>query len=348
MPKRKATPARSEPRREPATESPAAPRGGWWPVRIAGAWIAVGGILKAATGLPSDLPAPILALDLDPLLVLTVAAAVELLVGTLAMAAPRVGWIPASGLLGLFVLILAAHWWQGGGDCGCFGTAMALPPWLMIAIDAGLLVAGVRSGRANRAAAAGTPLGAATRFAAAGGLVLAIGAAAATDRRLSALRPVESVAVVPLPDLAGASEPPKPWSMPAEIPEQVLLRPTQWIGKPLAATEFGRWVDVSGFPARARMIVYYDSCNHCADHLRDLAAAQDAAGDRGETFILAQLPTPKGYTGRLHVDRVPRAAAHVILPDAVKAYVITPPWDVFLEDGRVVRAERVKRSGEKG
>lgn len=308
----------------------------------------MGGVLKAVTGLPSDLPGPILALDLDPLLVLTVAAAVEVLAGTLAIAAPRVGWLPASGLLGLFVLILAGHWWQGGGDCGCFGTAMALPPWLMIAIDAGLLVAVVRSALANRAPAGGSPFGPATRFAMAAGLVLAIGAAIVTDRRLAGLRPAESVAAVPAPDLAGAAPPPKPWSMPADIPEQVLLRPTQWIGKALAATEFGRWVDVSGFPAKARMILYYESCNHCADHLRELAAAQDATGGDGETFILAQLPTPKGYKGRLHVDRVPRAAAHVILPDAVKAYVITPPWDVFLEDGRVVRAERVKWSGEKG
>ena len=104
----------------------------------------------------------------------------------------------------------------------------------------------------------------------------------------------------------------------------------------------------SALPAKGRMILYYESCSHCADHLRELAAGQDSAQDGGETFILAQLPTPKGYTGRLHVDRVPKAAAHLLLPDAVKAYVITPPWDVFLENGRVARAVRVKRDGEKG
>ena len=321
----------------------------------------MGGALKTFTGLPSDLPVPILSLDLDPLLVLTVAAAVELLVGTAAIVAPRLGWLPVSALLSLFIAILAGHWWQGGGSCGCFGTSVALPAWLMLTIDAVLLggtLATARrqsclsnseseSGLTRFAGSCLSKLDAPAKIALGLGLTLGLAAALLTDRRLVSLRPAETIAAVPAPDLAGTTAP-KAWSMPATIPEQVLLRPSQWVGKPLAETEFGRWVDVSAFPAKARMIVYYESCNHCADHLRDLAAAQDAGTDGGENLVLAQLPTPKGYTGRLHVDRVPKAAAHVVLPDVVQAYVITPPWDVFLENGRVVRAERVKWSGEKG
>lgn len=377
MSRRKATTPRSETDRKPVIQPSPSRTGWWWPVRIAGAWIAMGGALKTFTGLPSDLPVPILSLDLDPLLVLTVAAAVELLVGTVAIVAPRLGWLPVTALLGLFITILAGHWWQGGGSCGCFGTAVAFPAWLMLAIDAVLLggtLATIRRQRCLSSSASSTASNAASGSASTGpaggrlprfarrclsnldvpakialglGLALALAAALLTDRRLASLRPAEAIFAVPAPDLAGATVP-KAWSMPTTIPEQVLLRPSQWTGKPLAETEFGRWVDVSAFPAKARMIVYYESCNHCADHLRELAAAQDAGTDGGETFVLAQLPTPKGYTGRLHVDRVPRAAAHVSLPDVVKAYVITPPWDVFLENGRVVRAERVKWSGEKG
>jgi hypothetical protein len=134
--------------------------------------------------------------------------------------------------------------------------------------------------------------------------------------------------------------------LPSVLPEQVILRPSQWVGRSLADTEFGRWVDVTGFPPDGRMILYYESCNHCADHLRELAAAQAADPGDATNYLLAQMPTPKGYTGRLHVDRVPKAAAHVVLPELAKGYVITPPWEVFLTDGRVTRAERVKRSGE--
>jgi hypothetical protein len=314
---------------------------------MAGAWIALGGILKTASGLPSDLPVPILALDLDPLLVLTLAAAVELLVGTLAIVAPRLGWLPTAGLLGLFIAILAGHWWQGGESCGCFGTAVALPPWVMLAVDALLLggtLAAVRSQRCLSKTTGLSKTGLSTldapaKLALGLGLALAVTAAFLTDRRLAALRPVET--------LAGAT-PARAWSMPAALPEQVILRPSQWIGRPLADTEFGRWVDVSGFPADGRMILYYESCNHCADHLRELAAAQAADPADATNYLLAQMPTPKGYTGRLHVDRVPKAAAHVVLPELAKGYVITPPWDVFLAGGRVVRAERVKRSGEGG
>lgn len=348
MPKRKATPPTPEAPRNLQPAAPGRSGGHWWPVRVAGGWIALGGALKALSGLPSDLPTPILALDLDPITVLTVAAPVELLVGTVALLAPRLGWIPASGLLGLFLMILAGHWWQGGGDCGCFGTAVALPPWLMMALDAALLVGLALAVRSRPAGQPHPAFGPGTKLALGTGLTLAIAAAFLTDRRLADLRPVESVAAVPMPDLTAAAAPPKAWAMPSEIPEQVLLRPSQWIGKPLAETEFGRWVDASALPAKGRMIIYYESCNHCADHLRELAEAQEAATDGGESYILAQLPTPKGYTGRLHVKRVPNAAAHLLLPDAVKAYVITPPWDVFLEDGRVVRAERVKWGGEKG
>jgi hypothetical protein len=336
-------------------------------VRVAGGWIALGGILKTVSGLPSDLPVPILALDLDPLLVLTVAAGVELLVGTLGLIAPRLGWIPVSGLLGLFIAILAGHWWQGGGSCGCFGTAVALPAWVMLAIDAVLLggtLAAARRGKClSRTGQAKTgpartglsninvsninvpDLDTPAKLALGLGLALAVAAAALTDRRLASLRPIEAVAAVPAPDLAGATAA-KAWSLPSVLPEQVILRPSQWIGRSLADTEFGRWVDVTGFPPEGRMILYYESCNHCADHLRELAAAQAADPGDATNYLLAQMPTPKGYTGRLHVDRVPKAAAHVVLPELAKGYVITPPWEVFLAGGRVTRAERVKRSGE--
>ena len=319
---------------------------GWWPVRLAAAWIGLGAVLKTFSGLPGDLPAPVLALDLDPILVVTVAAGVETLVAVVALAAPQIGWWPVAALLALFTSILAGHWWQGGGSCGCFGTALILPAWLMIAIDVGLLAGTIVAARAARGSMSGPSSRTGVKVACGLGLVLAIAAAAIADRRLESVRPVESIAAVVPPDLT-ASAPPRAWSMPTDLPAQVLLRPSQWIGKPLADTEFGRWVDTSGFPADGRMILYYESCNHCADHLRSLADGQEADPAAAPAFILAQIPTPKAYTGRLFVDRVPKAAVHVTLPDAVGAYVITPPWDVFLEGGRVVRAERVKWSGEK-
>jgi hypothetical protein len=352
MPKRKAPPASRPPiATDPSPDSRQdSRRWRWWPVRIAGAWIALGGVLKTVSGLPSDLPVPILSLDLDPLMILTVAATVELLVGTVAMIAPRRGWMPAAALLGLFIVILAGHWWQGGGSCGCFGTALALPAWVMLAADATLLagvVFAVRRGTGRSTPEPKRLLDTPTRLALGLGILLAVAAAILTDRRLASLRPVEAVAAAPVPNLSGVTEP-KAWSLPSSVPEQVLLRPSQWVGLPLSETEFGRWVDVSSFPREGRMILYYESCNHCADHLRELADAQEAAPGDATNYILAQMPTPQGYTGRLHVNRVPKAAAHVVLPDVVKAYVITPPWDVFLEGGRVVRAERVKREGEKG
>ena len=43
--------------------------------------------------------------------------------------------------------------------------------------------------------------------------------------------------------------------MPEEILAQVLLRPSQWIGKQLAQTELGRWADISLFSPDATVVV---------------------------------------------------------------------------------------------
>jgi hypothetical protein len=167
-----------------------------------------------------------------------------------------------------------------------------------------------------------------------------------------------------LPTTPPPSAAPAAWRLPEVIPDQVILRPLQWKGKRLAETELGRWTDTSTFPADATVVIYYESCSHCAAHLRELAEKQAAAkpgtdsspGAGGAAssanasgaaprYVLVQLPTPAAYTGKLFVDRLPEGM-HVQLPAQVQAWVITPPWDVTIHDGVVTDAERVKWPGE--
>ncbi len=316
-------------------------------VRLAGVWVLAGAVTKAFVGLPGDLPAPILAFDVDPILILVMAVGVETAVGLFAVLAPRRGWIPMSALLGLFALILGLHIRSGAESCGCFGGALPVPPVLMLAVDGGLLVGVLLTVLRGKPWRAQRSIGVSAILVLIAAGILAV----STQSRLEALQPKESTknpAVLPSSTLSTPLSLTTPviWKMPEEIPAQVLLRPSQWIGKPLAQTELGRWTDTSLFPPDATVVIYYLSCNHCAAHLKDLAQKQSADPQHAPKYVLVQLPTPSGYKGKIFVNELP-TGLRVELPSQVKTWVITPPWNVFLKDGLVVQVDRTKWAGEK-
>ena len=329
-------------------------------VRLAAVWLLAGALTKTFTGLPGDLPSPILQLDIDPLLVIVVAVAVESFVALLALFSPRLAAIPLAILLALFETILALHLSGGSENCGCFGGALPIPAWVMLAVDGSLLVIVIAAVVERfRATQKSTPARRASLACCAFALI-SIALAMTAHTRLNTLQPREAVkgeavkgeavnaqtAKARTSDFTMPSPPPAPWKMPREFPQQVLLRPLQWIGKPLDATELGRWTDTSTFPPECTLLIYYLSCSHCAAHLKELASQQAANPSNSPAYVLVQLPTPAGYTGRLFVHEVP-TGIHVELPSQVKAWVITPPWDVFVSGGRVVRAQSVSREPAK-
>ncbi len=320
-----------------------------WGVRLAALWVLAGSLAKSFTGLPGDLPSPVLQLDVDPLFILALAVAVESFIAFCALRWPRRGAVPLALLLALFEWVLILHARSGAESCGCFGGALPIPASVMIAID-GVLLLVTLAGAVRLPRLAPVTRGALTLAAIA---LVSTTLALAASSRLSAYQPREAAkspttprahtltpAIVP----ALPPSPPAPWALPAEFPAQVLLRPLQWIGKPLAETELGRWTDTAVFPSDCTLLIYYLSCNHCAAHLKELAQAQAANPSASPSYVLVQLPTPAGYTGRLFVHDVP-TGLRVELPSKVKAWVITPPWDVVVSGARVVRAHSVPRGG---
>ena len=358
-------------------------------IRLAAAWLLVGGVAKALTGTPSELPVPILEWDFDPFVVIPAAILLEVLIGVAALARPKLGWIPVAATLALFSVILVLHIRAGGESCGCFGGAFPIPAPVMLAIDASLAIVAISAGIALARPSRGTASGGGAANAPASppaptrrqghplagpvvGLALGLALAWYADARLRPLRPVVgggsaglasatasqaarrleeslggtrtpvTVPVLPIGEPAAAA---RPWSLPpnfpAQIPSEVILRPITWINKPLAATELGRWTDTSQFPPDALLILYYDSCSHCAEHLRDLAERQQADPKALPPIVLVQLPTPVGPGIRRFVDRVPEGM-HVHLPKEITRWVMTPPWDVWTEGRIVRRAERVR------
>lgn len=331
-------------------------------VRLAALWLLAGAASKAVSGMPTDLPWIFQSSDrLDPQIVLTVGVFVEIAVAVLALAAPAVGRIPLAALLALFAAILVHHMASTDASCGCFGGANISAPAMLLA-DLAFLGLTAWTIRAPMQRPSAVRL-ATTSIAA---LLLALAAAWFADDRItralggdaavagggeSATTPGASTttpgASTTTPGASSATSAPPPWSLPTTIPEQVLLRPLQWVGKRLADTPLGAWVDTSPFPPKARLIFFYRSCNHCADLLARLATEQAANPAAAPTYVLVQLPTPPAYKGRLFVDKVPEHARWVELPSVVKAYVMTPPWIVDIADGTVVAAERIPWPGEK-
>lgn len=310
-----------------------------WGVRIAALWVFAGALAKTLTGLPGDLPSPVLQLNIDPLLVIVIAVAVESFTALLALLSPRHGSIPLAALLATFAVILIMHIRSGAESCGCFGGALPMPGWVMLAFDA-LFLAFAAAGAAR-----------ARKFAAQRRISLAIAVIAfisialamIAESRLTAWQPREAVRAR-TPSIANLlpTAPHAIWKLPTEFPKQVLLRPLQWIGKPLASTELGRWADTSKFPPDCTVLIYYLSCNHCAAHLKELARLQAVDPSKAPAYVMVQLPTPAGYTGRMFVQELP-TGLRVELPSEVGAWVITPPWDVFVSAGAVVRAQSVDR-----
>ena len=304
-------------------------------VRLAALWVLAGAASKAVSGMPTDLPYFFATSDFDPIAVVVLGVFVECALATLALIAPRVGRIPIAALLALFAVLLIHHVTNTDASCGCFGGAQ-IPAPVMLATDLAFLALVGWTFR-KQPPRTSAPRVLAGVFA---GVLVGAGAAAFTHDRLE--RTVGGGAA----GTPGAPAAPT-WRMPTEIPEQVLLRPLTWVGKPLAQTPLGTWIDTAPFPARARLIFFYKSCNHCAALLEELAEKQASDPASAPTYVLVQLPTPAAYTGKLFVETVPPHALWVELPSVIKAYVMTPPWIVDVDGGKIVRAERIPWPGEK-
>lgn len=303
--------------------------------------------------MPTDLPHFFATSDIDPVSVIVAGTLVEAAVAVFALVAPRPARGLLAALLALFVAILVHHVSQTDASCGCFGGAQ-IPAPAMLAADIAFLALIGWTFRKPPPAVGTTRLLAGVLA----GVVIGAGSAAFAHDRLSrsvggantgtdAPTTKDSISKSPSDPTPDAAPAPRAWRMPAVIPDQVLLRPLTWIGKPLAETPVGTWVDTTPFPSKARLIFFYKSCNHCAALLKELAEKQAADPASSPTYVLVQLPTPVAYTGKLFVDTVPTHALWVELPSVVKAYVMTPPWIVDIDGGKVVRAERIPWPGEK-
>jgi hypothetical protein len=348
------------------------PAGAAMLVRLGGTYVLLGALMKVFAGSPGDLPNVLLdAMPRHAEGLFMLAATLELFVGLVAVLTPRLGWAFLALLLTSFLVVLVLQVIGGERSCGCFGSALTLPPILMILIDAALMAAvllarpwvSLRDApwRAWSAAVAVPVVASALAYLSTATaepeatrsdpLVERMVDASRNDHGQEQLNPSDDSEHPsgdprpainpedPSPPVRSAG-PPRPrgeWQPPERFPRYVVLKPWQWTGKPIWETQLATWVDTSEFPLDATVILYLDTCEHCAEHLHALADLDD---DETE-YVLVQLPTPSRSPHPTRVFRLP-PGLHVKLPSATR-WNLRVPWELRLEGGVVVDAVDLRK-----
>ena len=282
-------------------------------IRLAGLWIAAGALFKLFRGTPADLPELVRELDVFDLglrykLVITA----ELAIASIAILRPRLGWPLVVALFALFDAILVLLVRDGVENCGCFGSDFPIPPIGMLAIDSVLLLLVLisRPWRARGGAPWIVLLAA-----------LAISAALPWifDREVS----------------EGTVE-----NEDGPLTNYTILEVEDWVGKdiwdtPLGQPPLNEHIKVEELPLDGLWIFYRQTCDHCAEHLLQLAGSE--TGERFLALIRIAERTDTPENSVVHTMPVGNFVQHAELPDSID-YVISTPAELVLEGGRVTAA----------
>lgn len=132
--------------------------------------------------------------------------------------------------------------------------------------------------------------------------------------------------------LAPACEPSTEQAHPAPRTEHAAFDPSTWVGRSIHETELARWIDTRKLPTEALWVLYRVDCDHCREHLRELA--RDFP-DQPRVLVLLAL-RERGDEDRRVVDVLP-PGEQVDLPDHVRWHV-TAPWELEIDEQGSVRS----------
>ncbi len=275
--------------------------------RVAGLWIVAGCLLKALLGTPADLPSLVRPPPFPLAMTFAVVLGIEAFVGLGTLLRPGRFWPLAALLLLAFAGVLVSQVTAGAASCGCFGATITVPPWVMLAVDLGMLAVllWARPWRLARGGRLDVLVGV---------LALAVGAALPIVLNREA-RPCDADGGV--------------------LPKYIVPDFPAWVGRRVRDTDVGVWGKLEA-PRDGLWILYRDSCEVCAECLQILATQE-----RGERELtLVRLPEKATSAATRHVHTLPQGGFvhHVRLPEGVDWSVSTP---VRLDvEGGIVKAAR--------
>lgn len=288
---------------------------------IAGSlWLAAGALFKLFAGTPADLPPDIAEWigKSNLSLFFHVAIGIELSTVALAWFKPKLGWFFLACTFVVFLIVLTPGVMRGDESCGCMGGSIKIPPIVMMSIDGLLLLAILFTKPWKNITWKGLPLILV-------GLIVAGCAAAPWLVIESGSKPPQG----PGPGGPG----PGPGPGPVEPgPRFVILDMASWVGTDMYSEEFELRKHIDGdvdtLHPDGPWIFWRVDCDHCKQHLMDMASADD-----GSPVTLIQIPDHKGDPV---VELMPEGG-HVmkVLLREGPTYVIETPADLVMEGGTV-------------
>jgi hypothetical protein len=327
----------------------------------AGGWILAGAGFKWLWGSPALLPRFMHELSVGVEVLYPAVIGIELAVVAVAWLRPRPGWVLLVLQYLVFLGVLAVQIQRGEESCGCMGSKVDVAPWQMLVIDGTLLGLLLLSRPWSGIAGRGLP-GVAVAVAAIGLLALPwfTGRGQAADphdlrRRLDAARAAEATAQAsrsndapaPAAPADSPSEPtaavgPAPTAPTAPTPAApaatvgwAVLRPETWVGQDAFSLDLAQWLDPALLPLDGLWVFYRRQCDHCRDHLIELASSE--VGQRQVALI--RVPEPSD-TDENNLVVIRPSGGHVVevsLPTGVE-WVLSTPADAVLEGATVVSA----------
>ena len=289
-------------------------------VRLAALWLGTGALFKLFAGSPKMLPE--LVRDYSPFpswtMTFQVAIAIELSIVCIAVLKPHWGWMWITGTFGFFLVLLAGMMAKGAASCGCLGDSVSLPPWVMMCIDGALLafVLATKPWKSLSPPGLSTPL-------------LALGIAVSLALPWIVIQPQEPVV---LPQQNGGTEinGGTPGTQPNAARVYIEMNPDKWKGKLIYdVAEFTKLVPMEKIPSDGRIVLWRQSCDHCAQHLREMANEKEAS----QPILLVQVMDD--LKSSRTVDAMPSGANVTAVELPPGEGLFTTPVEIRVEGGSV-------------
>lgn len=283
-------------------------------VRLCGLWIAVGALFKLLLGTPNDLPQVVRDFPLELGLTYKLTISIELCIALLSLLRPRWSWLLLFAIYLTFEAVLITQMAAGDANCGCFGSKVPMAPWVMMAIDSVLLLGLLISRPWKTLGKKGAPT-----VVVIGALALAIALPWLLDRQVTG-------------DGNGGNG--------GALGNWIELDIESWVGQdvwdtPLGQPPLNEHITVEELPLDGIWVFYRYTCEHCAEHLAEMARTET-----GERLIaLIRLQEPQDTEANRVVQEMPTGnfVQHAQVPDAFD-YVIQTPAELRVEGGRIVEA----------
>jgi hypothetical protein len=340
---------------------------------LAGGWLLAGALFKLTQGSPALLPAFMRELPLSLETLYPIVIGIELAVVASAWLRPSLGWLVLAGQYTVFFGVLALQIAAGEESCGCMGSKVSLTPWQMLGIDGtlfallmfsrpwsglprggaplpllGLVVAGLLAlpwfGGRGQAVDPG-------RIRAAQGsgareVVAPEGANAGPEGEQSP-GAVNGGDASPGGGATAGEATPDQVESPASVPSQgwTVLDPRKWVGQDVFSIDAAEWLGeetVAMLPFDGLWVFYRQQCDHCRDHLLELANSEQGQRQVGLIRVPEASDTPDNSVILLRPE-----GPHVFecaLPAGVD-YVLSTPADATVAGGVVVDARENIQAG---